>query len=119
MDGTVTSQIINGNNQTLQCVCTVPSGKVGLILGWWGSLSGKVNATVEYYLRAGRINNVGYVQQKRSTIGSSFDYSFKFPILVGQGLDIWIECESNTNNTGVSGGFTVLYKDDTYREFQV
>lgn len=109
VDGTITSQIVNGNNQTLMAVSTVPFPENGFLLSWWASLSRKITALCTIKLLAGDLNTRMYTIATR-TITSSADSSFFQPYegrrpLTG-GIDLVMVTDTDTNNTGVSGGFT-------------
>lgn len=113
-DGTVSCQIINGNNQTLMAIDSIPADKNGYITQWWGSLSKKGSAGVTVNLRVGIIDGIGLIKQTRSISGtgsSEFDYTFPTPVPLGPGVDIWVEASSDTNNIGVSGGFSITLED--------
>jgi hypothetical protein len=113
-DGTVSCQIIDGNNQTLMAIYTFPSDKVGYIVRFWASLSRKTGAVSTVRLRAGVLDAVSYVQQTRSigaTGKSDFNDVFPTTLPIVGGADLWMEADTDTNGIGVSGGFTVLLKD--------
>jgi len=113
-DLTVSCQVVNGNNQSLMAVYTVPINKNGYIVKWWGTLSRKVSATATIALRGGRLNAIGYIIQQRSinsTGTSSFDYDYAVPLPVGPGVDIWVEADTDTNNTGIASGFDIVLED--------
>ncbi len=116
-DGTVSCQIIDGNNQTLMAIYTVPIGKIGYLNKWWGTLSKKQVAISVVRLRAGTIDGVGYILQARS-IGSSgssdFDYEYTVPLPIPGGVDVWVEADSNVNDLGVASGFDIVLVDDGF-----
>ncbi len=105
-----------GNNQTLMCIYTIPAGKTGYFWGGYVSYA-KSNATgATFTWRARAFGGVFQVKSKLTCIGtgsSSWDYTYKFPLALPEKTDVLIRCdEVESNNTGVSGGFTVLLKDD-------
>lgn len=113
-DGTVSSQIVDGNNQTLMAVYTIPFGKIGYLTKWWGSLSTKGAASSVVRLKGGTLDGLGYIIQTRSINGtgtSAFDYEYSAPEIMAQGVDIWVEADSDTNNTGIASGFDILLMD--------
>lgn len=113
-DGTVSCQVIDGNNQTLMAIYTVPSNQNGYIIKWWASISNKVSAVADVQLRAGTIDGIGYLLQTRAidTNGKSdFDYLYAVPELVPGGSDIWAEATVSTVNAGVSAGFDIVLVD--------
>lgn len=111
---TISLQIIDGNNQTLMAIYTIPGNLMGLVTRWWGSMSKKQSATSVVNLRLGQLNHIGYVEQRRSiqSVGSSsFDHKFTVSTLLPGGADIWMEADADAANVGVAGGFdVVLYK---------
>jgi len=115
---TVSLQIIDGNNQTLMAVYTVPFGKKGFVLQWWASLSKKQSAAAIVRLRAGILDGVGYTVQTRAieTTGTSeFTYNYALPLVnIPGGADIWVEAQSDSAqaDVGVSAGFDILLIDD-------
>ena len=114
-DGTVTCQIINGNNQSLMSIYTVPVGKTAHILSWWGTLSKKQAAASIVNLRIGSLTGMSYIQQVRglNSVGSSdFYYDYKIPLAIVGGSDIWVEANTDTNALSVGSGFDLLLVDD-------
>lgn len=114
-DLTISCQVVNGNNQTLMAIYTVPLDKIGYIKHWWGSLSGKTNANSTMILRAGTLDALGYIVQTRSIRASGdsdFDYIPAADIQVPGGSDIWVEGDTDTNNTSISSGFDIILEDN-------
>ena len=115
-DGTISLQIIAGNNQTLMAIYTCPADKICYIVKWWGSMSRAVAAaTSDFHLRGGTIDGIGYLLQDRSftTTGSSqFTFDYAVPIPIPGGSDIWVEANSNANSVGVASGFDVILVDN-------
>lgn len=115
-DGTVSCQIIDGNNQSLMSIYTVPIDKIGYITRWWGSMSKRQTAVSVVRMRAGQMNGIGYVLQTRaiSTTGSSdFNHSWSTtgPLILPGGADIWVEADSSANDVGISSGFDIKLVD--------
>jgi hypothetical protein len=113
-DSTITCQIINGNNQTLMAISTVPFTANGYLLNWWASLSKKVGAVCNLRLRAGDLNRRTYVVQTRSIDNSgtsSFPHNWKTPRPLTGGIDILVETDSDTNDVGVAAGFEYITVD--------
>lgn len=113
-DGTVSCQVINGNNQALMAAYTIPADKTGMLVRWWGSMSKKQAASSVIHLRAGQFDKIGYIVQTRSVKSdgsSAFDHKFEIPILFPGGSDMWIEADSSAADVGVSGGFDIILVD--------
>ncbi|MCK5019598.1 MAG: hypothetical protein KAS32_21245, partial [Candidatus Peribacteraceae bacterium] len=116
VDGTISCQVIDGNNQTLMAIYTVPANKKGYLLKWWGSLSKKQGAVSNMRLRIGTLGAIGYLVQTRAVDNggsSEFVYERTVPSLLPAGIDIWVEADTDTNNTGVSSGFDILLVEST------
>ena len=66
--------------------------------------------------RARLFGGVFQVKSVISCIGagsSTWDYTYKVPLALPEKTDVIIRCdEVEANDTGVSGGFTVLLKDN-------
>lgn len=113
-DATVSVQVLNGNNQTLMAVFTVPIDKNGFITRWWASLSKKQAGVSNVVLRAGQINGYGFISQNRSvtsTGSSTFDSIYTVPIVIGPGLDVWVEADAGSNDMGIASGFDIVLVD--------
>lgn len=112
--GTISLQVVNGNNQTLMAIYPIPADKVGLLVRWWGSMSKKQSASSVIVLRVGQKDKIGYIHQIRSvnSLGSSkFDHTFVFPQIFPGGSVLWMEADSSTTDVGIAGGFDVLLVD--------
>ncbi len=114
-DATVTAQIINGNNQTLMAVFSCPLNKICYIVKWWGTLSKKQAAVSVMNLRGGEVGGMGYILQMRAVDNggtSSFNYDYAVPVAIPGGADVWVEANTDTNDTGVSSGFDMILVDN-------
>lgn len=113
-DATVTCQIIDGNNQTQMAIDTIPVGKTGFMIEWWGSLSRAVAATSIIHLRIGTLAGISYLIQPRamnSTGNTGFSHKNKSHLIPG-GTDVWVEANSSANNVGVTAGFDIILVDN-------
>jgi hypothetical protein len=118
VETTVRAQITDGNNQTLMCVYSVPAGKTAYFYG------GYVSATNTSFFSSGaaicswRARPFGGVFAVQSKIGlmgagnSTWSYAYKVPIAVNEKADILIRCEEVSETTGLSGGFTIVLKEN-------
>lgn len=114
VDGTISCQVLNGNNQTLMAIFTIPIDKFGHLNKWWGSLSKKQTAVSVLKLRGGELGGVSFVLQTRAidnTGNSSFEYEFKTPIPLPGGVDVWVEADSSANDVGVAAGTDIIMID--------
>jgi hypothetical protein len=113
---TVRAMIRNGNNQRLMCIYTIPSGKTGYF--WAGYIGyGASSSTGASFTWSARLfGKVFCVKSKLSLIGtgtSTWNYTYKSPVKLPEKTDVKIVCkEVEANNTAVTGGFTVLLKDN-------
>lgn len=112
--GTVTAQIIDGNNQTLMAVYTVPANKIGYIRYWKYSLTGSVSSDVIVELKVGQLLRVGLTtdtQSIRAAGSSNVAETSDDYIIIPGGADVWMQANASNPNTGVSGRFdVVMYK---------
>jgi hypothetical protein len=110
----VRAVIVNGDNQTEMCIWTVPKGKRAFFLGGYVSISRAVSsgaATFTWKLRLpGKVFRVQSRIACMVTGRSAWDYPYPIPVgPLPEGTDIAITAEDVTaNNTGCSGGFTIL-----------
>lgn len=114
VDGTITAQVIDGNNQTQMAVFTIPADRIGYIRRWKASLSGSVSADAVVELKVGQLLRVGltFDTQTISAAGSSNvpEESVEYDVVPG-GADVWLQASASSPNTGVSGRFdVVMYK---------
>lgn len=113
VDGTVSAQIVDGSNQTLMAVYTIPTNKVGYVVKWWVGSSKKQTSTVEFNLRAGIPGGFSWIQQSlvATNPGSRSEYRFLAPRPIGGGANLFVEAASSVVDTAVTAGFLVLLKD--------
>lgn len=116
-DNETRAMISIGSGQTEMCIYTIPNGKTGYFYGGYVSLSTTgLNAgavfTSKMRLDGGVFRTVSRIACV-STGRSSWDYKYPFPLALPAKTDLLLRCESvESNDTGVSGGFTILLKDD-------
>lgn len=113
----IRAKISIGNNQTLMCIYTVPNGKTGYFIGGYVSMasSGVQNQSATFTWRARVFGSVFAVKSKITCAGngsSSWDYTYSIPLALPARADVLIRCDEVTATMGVSGGFTVLLKDN-------
>ena len=113
----VRAQINNGNNQTLMCIYTVPSGKTGYFWGGYVTMAttGVQAQTAEFTWRARLFGGVFSVKSKIVVSGggsSWWQYTYKLPLALPEKTDVLIRCNEVSATMGVSGGFSVLLKDN-------
>lgn len=105
-----------GFNSTMIAAYTIPRGKHGLILNWFGSLAGKVNANLESRFVQRDRGDVFKVLEEIASIGGGTSYTPREYTGPKNSLpamsDIHIESSSDTNSTVVAAGFELLLLDD-------
>lgn len=113
-DGTISCQIVDGNNQTLMTVYTIAANKVGMLVGWWARLSKKKVTASNVKLRVGILDGVGYMTQNGAVDNggsSEFKYDWAVPLIMPGGADIWVEADSSANDVGLAAGFDMILID--------
>jgi hypothetical protein len=109
--------IRNGNNQTLMTVYTVPAGKTGYFWGGYVAISrGVTTANVDFTWRARPFGSVFAVKSRIACVSngnSTWNYTYKSPVALPEKTDILIRAEEVSQTCGVSGGFTVILRDNT------
>lgn len=103
---TVRAQILNGNNQTLMAVLTVPRGYTGILVhGSAGTGSGK-EATVKYYVRPFLgVFNLGYIVQ---LFENNEQRPFVLPQAINEKSDIDVRAISGVVGVQVSANFDLV-----------
>ena len=93
-----------------------PAGKTGYFWGGYVSISRVGNNSAVFTWRARVFGSIFAVKSKLACNGtgsSNWDYTYKLPVVLPEKTDVLIRCEEvDANDTGVSGGFTVLLKDN-------
>jgi hypothetical protein len=104
-------------NATMVALDTVPRGKTGYFINWYGSLSGKTQANASIRIRAKHVGDVYQTQEQQGSLratGSSY-LPVTFEIPKGpypEMTDISIEANSDTINTSIAAGWTMLFVDN-------
>ncbi|MCP3681211.1 MAG: hypothetical protein GY861_00840 [bacterium] len=111
----VRAEITLGAGQTEMAIYTIPVGYNGYFYGGYVSLSRQGTFSADFTSRLRLFNGVFRVVSRIACVGqgnSSWVYKYPIPLALPEKTDILLRCEDVTdNNTGVSGGFTVLLKE--------
>jgi len=104
-----------GYGQTMVCAYTIPAATTGYLGGWYASIDSKTtsNNTVRLMMRPD--GEAFQVKQESVLLGagtSHFTHGFHIPLSVSAKTDIVIRSDTDTNNAGVSGGFSVILVED-------
>ena len=113
-DGTITCEINGNRNQSEMAVYSVPVDKMGFLIQWWAVMSKKQTAVSAVRLRRGFLDGYGYSVQTASISASAnphFQHTFPVYNEIPDGLDLWIDANSDTNGTVISAGFDLILKD--------
>lgn len=114
VDGTITCQITQFNNQSMMAIYTIPAGKQAYVLGWHVSIAKKSTATIAAVLKGGQIDGIPFpIQpvQLHTQGANNFTHDFRLPFPFPGGTDIWVEAETDSNSVAVSAGFDILLVD--------
>lgn len=120
-DATVTAQINANNGQTLMAFFHIPMGKTGYMTNVYASMnrSTKIaDAMADISIRTrlwgnGADGNIVKGFSNVSINGGFFSRDFNPYSPISQGTDIWIRCESVTDNdTDISAGFDIILVDN-------
>ncbi len=95
---------------------TVPAGKTGYLLYAFTTLAGRTNADAVCRLQSREVGDVFQVQEEFALQGNGNTYvAREYPTPKGpypEMTDIFLEADADTNNTGVAGGWGILYVDN-------
>jgi hypothetical protein len=112
----IRAEISIGAGQTEMCIYTIPAGKTGYFLGGYAAMSRVGNNSAVFTSKIRVFGGVFRTVSRISCIGAgASSWQYRYP--AGQSLpektDILLRCEEvDANGTGVSGGFTILLKDN-------
>jgi len=112
-DSTVTAAIIDGDNQTMQALYTVPSDKDAYLVSWSASVSKKQTGVINARLRLGQFNEIMFVTDSvalHSQGSGAASAQMGYQRIPG-GTDILVEGDADTNNMGASAGFQLVLVD--------
>lgn len=102
---TVHAQIIDGNNQSLMAVYTIPAGYTGLVIK--GKASCWKGKEVEVNFRGRPIGGVFNLYHSFYIYEASYEYEFGVPLAIPEKTDIFVEAKSDIA-TKVSAVFDII-----------
>jgi len=112
----VRAEVTIGSGQTEMCIYTIPAGKTGYFLGGYTAMSRVGNNSAVFTSKLRTFGGVFRTVSRISCIGGgASNWSYRYPVglAIPEKSDLLIRCEEvDANNTGVSGGFTILLKDN-------
>lgn len=114
----IRAMIRGDNNQTLMCIYTVPADKTGYLCNGWAAISragGVVAVTGEFSARSRLFGGVFAVQARSAcmtTGNSGWDRMYRPPLQIPARTDILLRSEFVSDDCAMSGGFTVILKDN-------
>jgi hypothetical protein len=105
-----------GYNQTMISAWTVPADKTAYLLAWGASLAGKTQANCNIRLKVRPENEVFQVKEEFSisaTGSSAWTRDYDIPkLILTEKTDIYIEADTDSNDSGVSGYFDLAVVDN-------
>ena len=116
--GTIAAVIVNGNNQTLMTVYTIPSGRTGFFIEGYVGLSkgvgaSSVGANFSWKARSlGGVFNTKGVMSLNSTGSGWWQYRYAGAPGLPEKTDIVIRCEEVSATVGVVAGMDILLIDN-------
>jgi len=121
VDNTVSLGIVEGANQTLHTVFSIPVDQTLYLYSYRAALSKKTPGSAVIVLRVGTlntptgVNNIGYTTDTMALVisgTSAASVSLPFIRLPG-GLDVWVEASVDSNDVGVAAGFQGVLVHDS------
>lgn len=115
---TIRGQIVNGNNQTLMTVYTVPSGKTGYFCQGYVAIGKGGGATAKgasFSWRARLFGEVFAVKGKIECVNTGsgwWKYKYCVPESVPEKTDIIIRCDQVTATSAVYAGMDIILVDN-------
>ena len=104
--GTVYSQIIDGNNQTLMAVYAIPAGFTGYVVFGKASVGEGKTAEGKFFTRP--FNGVFNLSHDFMLFQNSYDYPFGLPVPVNEKTDLDLQAISTSAGTTMSGAFDII-----------
>lgn len=104
--GTTYAQIINGNNQTLMAIYTIPAGHSGYVVYGKASVGEGKTAEGKYFVRP--YNGVFNLAHDFLLFQNSYDYPFGLPVPINEKSDLDLRAISTAAGTTASGAFDVI-----------
>ncbi len=108
------AEISLGAGQTEMALYTIPNGYTGYFYGGYVSLSRQGTYTASFTSRIRTFGGVPRVASRIACVGqggSHWKYLYPVPLALPPKTDVWLRVENvSDNNTGASGGFTVVLK---------
>lgn len=99
-----------GFGHSMIAAWTIPNGLEGHLTGWYVALAGKIQAVCVARLVIRHFGETFVVKELIAVSGNGFKRDFLVPKNdLPPGTDIAIEASCDTNNTGVSAGFDIIY----------
>ena len=107
-----------GYGSTMIAADTIPAGKTGYIIRVFASLSGKTNADAVVRWKVREVNDSFQTQEEFALQGNGTTFAernYDTPKGPYQEMsDIFVEASADTNSTGVSAAWSILYVDDGF-----
>jgi len=110
--GTLVAKMINGYNQTLMCVYTVPAGYTAFLTDM--EFSSPKNAELRMDLHFRPFNNVFRIQHAGSAYGNQYTKNMDIPLKLTEKSDIDLRAKASTGGVDAAASFNLILVDNTY-----
>lgn len=112
----IRAMINDGNNQTLMAIYTIPNGKTGYIVSWFGALSSaKASSFNNLEMKArpfGQVFQLKHTSTLSSAGTSHIQHTFFVPQTFPGKTDFIMKSDSSVNDNAVSAGFDLILIDN-------
>ena len=112
----VRAMVLNGHNQTLMAVYTVPAGKTAYMTGWYAGISGAKKTSVHViHLVARKFGQVFQLKHVSSLVASGTSHvhhNYSEPLVYTEKTDIEMHTDTDTDVSAVSAGFDLILVDN-------
>ena len=104
--GIVVAKVLEGQEQTLMAVYTVPAGHTAYVLKY--DFSGSANAAITSRLLFCEHGGVFRVQHSGAVYGGQYDYAFDIPLAIPEKADIDLRVTAGTGASQIGANFNLL-----------
>jgi hypothetical protein len=113
----VRATIVANENQTEMSVYTVPAGKVGFLLQFYGGVANKVTTVAEMTVRTREFGGVFRVRDRfvTSTNNPRTNHEYCVPLVLAEKTDILVRLEGVTaNGSDLNAGYCMILIDKDF-----
>lgn len=114
--GTVVAKVLEGQEQTLMAVYTVPAGHTAYLLKY--DFSGNANSAITSRLLFRNPNGVFRIQHSGSVYGGEYTYAFDIPLAIPEKTDIDLRVTAGTGAAVIGANFNLIaIKENAFGEW--